>query len=145
MNNHSNGNWIDITELRYVSNKRKLKKAKVKEDHGYYRFTSNPDRFSFTLKKSKFKLGDNISNAHVKVFFQEIREGSVFVKLIPTKNDGDTRTTGSFLLKELDDRYRVMGGLPRILPKTKGIRFPITFIEQSLHEVIFKIQLSGVK
>jgi len=139
--------WVEITELR--STERKKKAKKVPEIQGYYRYTQNPDRFTFTLKKKFFELGVASPNDHVRIFFNELPDGNLHVKLVPERKTGDNRATGLFKVKEQSDCYRIMGGLPKILPTIKGKRYPITF-ESLLREsggrsLIFHVQIKGVK
>lgn len=139
--------WVEITQLRSIERKKKAKK--VPEVQGYYRYTQNPDRFTFTLKKKFFDLGAASSNDHVRIFFSKLTDGNLHVKLVPERKTGDNRATGLFKVKEQSDCYRIMGGLPTILPAVKGKRYPITFEsllkDASAMSLIFHVQIKGVK
>ena len=139
--------WVEITELR--STERKKKAKKVPEIQGFYRYTQNPDRFTFTLKKKFFELGVATPNDHVRIFFSKLPDGNLHVKLVPVRKAGDNRATGLFKIKEQSDCYRIMGGLPTLLPAVKGKRYPITFEsllkESSGRVLIFHVQIKGVK
>ena len=142
--------WVEITELR--STERKKKAKRVPEVQGFYRYTQNPDRFTFTLKKKFFELGVASPNDHVRIFFNKLADGNLQVKLVTEKKVGDNRATGLFKVKEQSDCYRIMGGLPKLLPAVKGKRYPITFISLSKEKpsdeyksLIFSVQTKGVK